>query len=453
MTNSTLYSSILHFFKKDSAAGVMLLFATIAALLVANSPLSEAYHHLMELEFAIGFPTLMIEHSFHEWINDGLMAIFFLLVGLEIKRELKYGELSSVQSALLPVIAAFSGAALPALIFWGFNGGMEYMDGWAIPMATDIAFVIGVLAVLGSRVPVWAKVFVTTIAVADDLFAVLVIAIFYTARINIGALGIACICLLVLLAFNYKKVNSLAPYMLVGFVMWWAVLESGVHSTIAGVVLGFAIPASRGWSIEKLTEYAQEGFDLFKQAADENLPVTREQALHHMDKTVVHAQSPLHRLEHTLHNTVYFVIMPLFAFANAGLVFNPEVMTKAFTSTLAWGITLGLFFGKQLGIFGATWLLTKLGFSGLADNRETWKVVYGVALLGGIGFTMSLFIADLSFSDFELLEFSKVGILTGSIVSGLFGYYFLSRTPEYGAEVQQPYDVPEQITLENPDDT
>lgn len=444
MQKSRFYTSISRFFKKDSAAGMMLLFATIAALLVANGPFSDTYHHLMEMEFSFGFSSLMIEQSIHEWINDGLMAIFFLLVGLEIKREMKYGELSSIQSALLPVIAAFCGAALPALIFSGLNGGTVYMDGWAIPMATDIAFVIGVLAVLGSRVPVWAKVFVTTIAVADDLFAVLVIAFFYTDNISMGALGIAGICLLVLLVFNYRKVNSLTPYILVGFVMWWAVLESGVHSTIAGVILGFTIPVSRGWSLEKLKEYAQEGFELFGQAADNNLPVTREQALHHMDATLIHAQSPLHRLEHKLHKTVYFVIMPLFAFANAGIILNPEMISQAFVSTLAMGTAVGLFLGKQIGIFGATWILTKLGFSRLADNKETWKVVYGVALLGGIGFTMSLFIADLSFSDLPLLELSKVGILTGSIISGTFGYYVLSRAPEYGVQTQQPYDVPEQ---------
>lgn len=448
MDNSTFIASIKRFFRKESAAGMMLLFATVAALLVANSPLSEFYHHLMEVQFTFGFPSLMIEHSIHEWINDGLMAIFFLLVGLEIKRELKYGELSSVQSALLPVIAAFSGAAAPALIFWGLNGGTEYMNGWAIPMATDIAFVIGVLAVLGSRVPVWAKVFVTTIAVVDDLIAVMVIAIFYTDQISMGALGIAAVCLAVLLLFNYKKVNKLSPYLVVGFVMWWAVLESGVHSTIAGVVLGFAIPASRGWSLERLTEYAQEGFELFKQASDENLPVTRDQALHHMDATLHHAESPLHRLEHKLSNPVYFFIMPLFAFVNAGVEFNPEVMSLAFVSTHTWGITTGLFFGKQIGIFGSTWLMTKLNFSGLADNKETWKVVYGLALLGGIGFTMSLFIANLSFDNYELLEFSKVGIFMGSFISGVLGYYFLSRRPAYGADTQQEYDVPEQNMIE-----
>ena len=444
MNNSKLYTSILHFFKRDSAAGMMLLFAIIAALIIANSPLNEFYEHLLELEISIGFSSLMIEHSVHEWINDGLMAIFFLLVGLEIKRELKYGELSTFQSALLPVVAAMSGAAVPALIFWGFNGGTDLMNGWAIPMATDIAFVIGVLAVLGSRVPVWAKVFVTAVAVVDDLIAVLIIAFFYTEQISMVALGIAGICLLVLLAFNYSKVNKLSPYLLVGTIMWVTVLKSGIHATIAGVMLGFAIPTARGWSLDRLKEYAQEGFDLFKQASDENLPVTKEQALHHMDETVSHAQSPLHRLEHKLHNAVYFVIMPLFAFANAGVIFEPEMMGQAFVSTLTWGVALGLFFGKQLGIFGATWLLTKLGFSELAPNRETWKVVYGVALLSGIGFTMALFIANLSFADATLLEFSKVGILLGSLVSGVLGYYVLSLKSHFGGKTQQSFDVPEQ---------
>jgi NhaA family Na+:H+ antiporter len=444
VNDSTISTSIQKFFKKDSAAGMMLLFATAAALIVANSPFGEIYHHLMEQEITLGVSSLIIDHSFHEWINDGLMAIFFLLVGLEIKRELKYGELSSFQSALLPVIAAFSGAAFPALIFWGLNGGSAFMNGWAIPMATDIAFVIGVMAVLGSSVPIWAKVFVTTIAVVDDLIAVLVIAIFYTEQISLAALGIAAICLAVLLLLNFSKVHNLAPYLVIGFIMWWAVLESGVHSTIAGVMLGFTIPASRGWSVGRLKEYAQKGFELFKQAADENLPVTRDQALHHMDATLHHAESPLHRLEHKLHNSVYFVIMPLFAFANAGIVFNPAVIAETFASTLTWGITLGLFFGKQVGIFGATWLMTKLGFSDLADNKETWKIVYGLALLGGIGFTMSLFIANLSFNSTELLEFSKIGILIGSIISGTAGYFILTRRPEYGGKNQQPYDVPEQ---------
>lgn len=445
MTDSNGFTQkITSFFKKDSAAGMMLLFATVLALIIANSPLEKLYHHLMEVHIVLGFGDLIIDKSVHHWINDGLMAVFFLLVGLEIKRELKYGELSTVQSSLLPAVAAVGGAAIPALIFWGFNAGTGYMDGWAIPMATDIAFVIGVVALLGSRVPVWAKVFVTAIAVVDDLIAVLVIAFFYTESISMIALGIAAICLLVLLFLNYRGVNKILPYIVIGFIMWWAVLKSGVHATIAGVILGFAMPASRGWSLERLKEYAQEGFELFKQAEDDTMPVSKEQALHHMEETVTHAESPLHRLEHKLHFSVYFLIMPIFAFANAGVVFDPEVMGHAFASTLTWGIAVGLFVGKQIGIWGFTWILTKMGFTDLADNKETWKVVYGVSLLAGIGFTMSLFIANLSFdAGSEFLEFSKVGILIGSFVSGLLGYYFLSRRPEYGAEVQQPFDVPE----------
>ena len=439
-----LAQKIKRFFQKDSAAGMMLLYATILALIVANSPLYEWYHHLLELHITLGVGDIVIDKSVHHWINDGLMAIFFLLVGLEIKRELKYGELSTVQSALLPAVAAVGGAALPALIYWGFNAGTGYMDGWAIPMATDIAFVIGVVALLGSRVPVWAKVFVTAIAVVDDLIAVLVIAFFYTESISMMALGVAGICFLFLMLLNYRGVHKISPYMIIGFIMWWAVLKSGVHATIAGVMLGFVMPASRGWSLERLKEYAQEGFDLFKQAEDDDMPVTKEQALHHMEETVEHAESPLHRLEHKLHFSVYFLIMPIFAFANAGVVFDPEVMGHAFVSTLTWGLAIGLFVGKQIGILGFTWILTKLGFTDLADNKETWKVVYGVALLAGIGFMMSLFIANLSFeAGSELLEFGKVGILMGSLASGLLGYYFLSRRPDYGADTQQPYDVPE----------
>jgi NhaA family Na+:H+ antiporter len=446
VTNNSngLTQKIKSFFRKDSAAGMMLLYATILALIVANSPLYEWYHHFLEMHIQIGVGDLMIDESVHHWINDGLMAIFFLLVGLEIKRELKYGELSTVQSALLPAVAAVGGAALPALIYWSFNVGTGYMDGWAIPMATDIAFVIGIVALLGSRVPVWAKVFVTAIAVVDDLIAVLVIAFFYTESISMMALGIAGVCFLILMMLNYRGIYKISPYMIIGFIMWWAVLKSGVHATIAGVMLGFVMPASRGWSLERLKEYAQEGFDLFKQAEDDDMPVTKEQALHHMEETVEHAESPLHRLEHKLHFSVYFLIMPIFAFANAGVVFDPELMGLALVSTLTWGIALGLFVGKQVGILGFTWILTKLGFTDLADNKETWKVVYGVALLAGIGFTMSLFIANLSFeAGSELLEFGKVGILIGSFGSGVLGYFLLSRRPDYGAETQQPFDVPE----------
>lgn len=422
----------------------MLLLATVLALLVANSPLNELYNYLLHLKFTFGFSTLQIEESVLHWINDGLMAIFFLLVGLEIKRELKFGKLSSFRSAFFPVIAAVAGATVPALIFWGFNSGTQYMSGWAIPMATDIAFVIGIVAMLGSRVPTWVKVFVTTIAVVDDLIAVLVIAFFYTSEISFVALGIAGICLIILILFNLNKVNSLTPYLLTGFVMWWAVLASGVHATIAGVVLAFTIPLHRGWDLETLKEYAKDGFDLFEQSVDDDKPVTEKQAIEHLNEAHLHFESPLKRLEHKLHTPVYFLIMPLFAFANAGIVLNPELMGQAFSSPLTWGIIVGLFVGKQIGIFTASWIILKFFTPGLPPTRETLKIIYGISLLCGIGFTMSIFIANLSFTDPALLGMAKIGVFAGSLISGITGYLILSSKTDYDAEQQAPLNVPEQ---------
>lgn len=435
-------NSIQKFFKKDSSAGIVLVIAAIVALIVANSPLNEFYNRLLELKFSLGFSGLHIKESVLHWINDGLMAIFFLLVGLEIKRELKFGKLSSFRSAFFPVITAIVGATIPALIFWGINSGTAYLDGWAIPMATDIAFVIGIIAILGSKLPTWVKVFATTIAVVDDLIAVLVIAFFYTSEISFMALGIAAISVLILISFNLKKVNSLAPYMLVGFVMWWAVLESGVHATIAGVILAFTIPLHRGWSLEKMQDYARDGFDLFVQAADEGESVTQKQAIKHLNQAYLHFESPLKRLEHKLHKPVYFVIMPLFAFANAGIVLNTKIMEQAFTSPLTWGIMVGLFIGKQVGIFAASWVIIKFFSPGITPNREMWKVLYGIGLLCGIGFTMSIFIANLSFTDPLLLEMAKLGIFAGSLVSGLAGYFVLRSKTHHKAEDQEPLNVP-----------
>src|SRR5699024_1335345 len=314
------------------------------------------------------------------------MALFFLVVGLEIKRELKFGELSTFRQALLPAVAAICGAALPGLIFYSLNAGSPNIQGWAIPMATDIAFVIGIMALLSSRIPVWARVLVTAIAVVDDIIAVLIIAVFFAKQIHMVALGVAVICLLILIIFNCFGVKRLQPYLIIGFVLWGAVLKSGVHSTIAGVMLCFAIPASQRWNLERLQEYAQMGIDLFKKAADEQKDVSRKQAMRHMGKSHIYAKSPLHRMEDNLRPFVYFLVMPLFAFANAGLVFYPEVMSAAFSSTLSLGIVLGLFLGKQLGVFGTIWVFTKLGYSRLAPDREIWKILYGIALLTGIGF-------------------------------------------------------------------
>lgn len=426
-------TNITTFFRNDSAPGILLIIATIAALIVANTPLRSFYQEMMQLTFGLGFEDVNISKSLHHWVNDGLMALFFLLVGLEIKSELKFGRLKSFKSAVFPVVAAISGAIFPAAIFFAFNGGTEYVNGWAIPMATDIAFVIGIIAMLGSRMPSWAKVFITTIAVVDDLIAVLVIAFFYTEQISWSSLGIAGICTMVLLIFNFRRVNRLTPYLAVGFVLWWAVLASGIHATIAGVILALTIPLRREWHLARIKAFARRGFSLFRQAQDKTFATTSPQAHYYLEKTQREMESPLKRLERKLHGPVYFFIMPLFAFVNAGIVFDAEVLSQAFQIPITWGTILGLALGKPLGIMFAIWILLKFFYKNMPHTREIWKLLFGISLLCGIGFTMSLFIVNLSFADEIIREEAKIGILIASVLSGLLGYFVLhnaTKKPE-----------------------
>ncbi len=429
-------SSISEKFKKflhqDSATGILLIIATVAALIVANSPLYEEYHRIMELIFTVGFPNFNLSFSLHHWVNDGLMAVFFLLVGLEIKRELKFGGLQSFRSAIFPTVAAMFGAALPAIIFYFFNRDTQYINGWAIPMATDIAFVIGIIAMLGSRVPTWAKVFVTTIAVVDDLIAVLVIAFFYTENINWSALGVAAILTGILIYYNYRKVNRLTPYLVVGFFLWWAVLASGVHATIAGVILAFTIPLHREWSIERIREYGREGLKKFEKIREGDL----NQAYDYLEKGLHEVEPPLNRLERKLHGPVYHVIMPLFAFVNAGIVFNEEIIGEIFNVSITWGILLGLTLGKPLGILLSVWVMTTFFFKDIKVTRPIWKVVGGIGMLCGIGFTMSLFISNLSFSDEKIIEEAKIAVLLASLISGILGYFMLKSATKNQEEIQ-----------------
>lgn len=413
------------FFKKDSAPGILLIVATLAALIVANTSLKSFYLEMMQLKFTMGFEEVYLSKSLHDWVNDGLMALFFLLVGLEIKSELKFGRLKSFKSAVFPVVAAISGAIFPAIIFLAFNLDTDYVSGWAIPMATDIAFVIGIIAMLGSRMPSWAKVFITTIAVVDDLIAVLVIAFFYTDEIRWGALGIAGICTVVLLIFNFKNLNRLTPYLFVGFILWWAVLASGIHATIAGVILALTIPLRREWRLNRIRAFARRGFSLFKKARDETFEITSPQVHYYLEKTQREMESPLKRLERKLHGPVYFFIMPLFAFVNAGIVFDSEILNQAFHLPITWGIILGLSLGKPIGVMFAIWILLKFFYKNMPQTPEIWKLFLGIALLCGIGFTMSLFIVNLSFVDEVLREEAKIGILIASIISGLVGYFVL----------------------------
>jgi len=420
-----LSQSLSTFFKKDSATGILLILATLLALIVANTPLRSFYEMMMHLKFNLGFDNLYISKSLHHWVNDGLMALFFLLVGLEIKSELKFGRLRSFKSAVFPVVAAISGAIFPALIFFAFNNGTEYINGWAIPMATDIAFVIGILAILGSRIPSWAKVFITTIAVVDDLIAVLVIAFFYTEQIYWPSLAIALGCTIVLLIFNFRKVNKLTPYLFVGFILWWAVLSSGIHATIAGVILAFTIPLNREWELDKIKNFAKRGFKLFLRAKDTTLETTSSHAHYFLEKTQREMESPLKRLERKLHGPVYFFIMPLFAFVNAGILFDSEILSQAFHIPITWGTIFGLLLGKPIGILFGIWILLKFFYKEMPSSKEVWKLFLGMSLLCGIGFTMSLFIVNLSFDDNLIREEAKMGILIASLVSGILGYYVL----------------------------
>jgi NhaA family Na+:H+ antiporter len=381
----------------------------------------------MHENFTIGMVDgVNITHSIEHWINDGLMTIFFLLVGLEIKSELKFGELNSVKSALFPTVTAIGGAIVPAVIFMLMNSETENSNGWAIPMATDIAFVIGIIGLIGSRIPVWVKVFITTVAVVDDLIAVVVIAVFYTNDINLVALLIALFLILLLVFLNLKKVNHLLPYLIIGFFLWWAIMVSGVHATVAGVILALTIPLNRDWSKEEITERARKNYDLYMSAKDGDSDVTMKEAHIKLEKTKRQIESPLKRLERKLHNPVYFIIMPLFAFVNAGVAFDGGVLATGLDSSITWGIFLGLFLGKPIGILASFWIIFKLTRKNNSPSpKNLWGTILGVGFLGGIGFTMSFFIGNLSYSGGESLDFAKVGVLSASILGAIIGFYML----------------------------
>ena len=389
----TGHSALRDFLESESAGGMLLIAAAALAMILANSALGESYAHAIH---AVTGPTLSDKlgpMTIHLWINDGLMAIFFLLVGLEIKREFVDGRLASRDRRRLPFIAAAAGMVVPALLYMAFAGSTAGLaSGWAIPAATDIAFAIGVLALLGKRAPTSLKLFLVTVAIVDDMGAVAIIALFYTAKIDLAALAAAAAVLGVMLACNRFGIKSLIAYLLLFVLLWYAMLLSGVHATIAGVLAAMAIPFER-------------------------TPGTPDSAT-----------SPLHRLEHALHPWVAFAIVPLFGFANAGVDLSGLTAEQIF-SPLPLGIAAGLFIGKQVGIFGSVWIAVKLGIAGKLRGA-TWLQIYGVSLLCGIGFTMSLFIGGLAFpGDALLIEEAKIGILMGSLAAALTGYAVLRLAP------------------------
>jgi len=417
------------FLHAEASGGILLLICTVIALVWANSPFAENYFNLWHTYISIHISDFVLSYSLHHWINDGLMAIFFFVVGLEIKREFLVGELSSARKAALPVAGALGGMLFPALLYALFNSGTPGSSGWGIPMATDIAFVIGILALLGPKVPVVLKVFVIALAIADDIGAVLVIAIFYTAEISFLSLLVGAGFILLLIAANILGIKNLLIYTLLGIGLWLAFLFSGVHATVAGVLLAFTIPAAARIDSKKFMEDGEKLLKDFDDAGEEvESTFTNEERLiaaQALEKNCKKVMTPLSRLESGLHPWVSFFIMPLFALANAGVSIGDDFISSL-TNPVSIGIITGLFLGKQVGIFVFSWLSVKLKIAAKPEE-VSWAKIYAAGILAGIGFTMSLFIANLAFTEAALLDISKVGILSASLISGIAGFIILKK--------------------------
>ena len=380
---------IQEFLKLEASAGLVLMAMALLAMLFANTALAPIYSGILDTNVRIGIASFEISKPALLWINDGLMAIFFFLVGLEIKREVLAGELSSFDKAALPIIAALGGMAVPGLVYYFINSGSpETLVGWAIPTATDIAFALGILALVGSRAPLALKVFLLAVAIIDDLGAIVIIAVFYTSELSTNALILALLGFASAVGLNRIGVKRAAPYVLIGVLMWVFVLKSGVHATLAGVMIALTVPMKR-----------EDG--------DHSL---------------------LHHLEHGLHPWVAYMILPIFAFANAGVSLT-GLSWSDFAQPVTLGIAAGLFIGKQIGVMGATILAVKTGFARLPEG-VTWRHIYGIAALTGVGFTMSLFIGSLAFGTDDKMNAVRLGVLLGSVVSGLFGYVILRSAPQ-----------------------
>jgi NhaA family Na+:H+ antiporter len=413
----------------EASGGLVLLAAAIAAMIWANSPWAHSYHALWDTLITIGATQLGLTDSLHHWINDGLMAVFFLVVGLEIKREILVGELASVRQAALPLFAAVGGMLVPAAVFAALTYGTPDVRGWGVPMATDIAFALGIAALLGPRVPTSLKVFLAALAIVDDIGAVLVIALFYTTSINTAAIVAAAAVMALLVGLNRSGVRSSLPYFLLGALLWIAVLKSGIHATIAGVLLALTIPARTRIDGDDFLDEARThlaAFDaaLAHQHGEFSTTQRHQEPIFALEDTTQRAQSPLLRLETKLHGPVAFLIMPLFALANAGVALGGDV-SAALTERAVLGVMLGLVIGKPVGILLFSWLAVRLRLAELPTGT-TWRQIAGIGALGGIGFTMALFIGALAFGDGAKLEAAKIGILAGSIIAGVLGWILLS---------------------------
>ena len=417
-----------HFLHQQTTTGLVLIIMTAVALILANSPFAHSYHHFFETTLGIKIGDYELEHSLHHWINDGLMAFFFFLVGLEIKREVLVGGLSNPKNAILPIIAAIGGMVVPALIYYGINYGQPGENGWGIPMATDIAFAISALVLLGKKVPMSLVTFLVALAIVDDLGAVTVIALFYTDQIYLLPLLSAIGFFLLLIVFNRVGIHKPLPYFIVGVFMWAAMLESGVHATIAGVLAAMAIPAKPKFDpnyFDQKMEVLIEKFKAFPIQQNYRISEQQQAILEKMEESIQEVQPPLNRLENNLHLPVSLLVIPLFALANAGIALNLEGMGELLLQPVSLGVMMGLVLGKVIGIAGISWLAIKIGLAKL-PNGASFSQLFGVAFLGGIGFTMSIFIAELAWQPGSvLLMQAKTGILFASLLAGIIGYIWL----------------------------
>jgi NhaA family Na+:H+ antiporter len=440
----TVVQPLQRVLRHEASGGIVMLVAAAVALVWANSPWSASYTELWATPLRVELGELIhLDHlSLQTWVNDALMAVFFLLVGVEIKREVVHGDLRDLRSVTLPIIAALGGMVVPAAIFAAFNAGGDGAGGWGIPMATDIAFAVGVVTLLGKRVPLAAKVFLLTLAVADDIGAIVVIAVFYTGDLAWGWFAAALVGLAAIFLMRRSDVQSLAPYVSVGAFVWLALLESGVHATLAGVALGLLTPAWPLHSPRRFPAEARRLLDRIDKAYYDRVLTQEEFAENEhlaaeVARLAMYATSPLERLESRLSPWVSYVIVPVFALANAGVKFSGEAVSGLLGDPVVLGVGVGLVVGKTVGVFSASFLAVKLGLGKLPAGA-TWRHILGLAMVAGVGFTVALFVTSISFTDPALADAAKIGILLGSAVSGVSGYLLLRTIPAGEVVVAAP---------------
>jgi NhaA family Na+:H+ antiporter len=412
------------FIYSETISGALLLVCAMAALGWANSPWSQSYFALRDTSVSLQIGSFLVDLDLHHWINDGLMAIFFFVVALEIKRELIFGDLSDVRKAALPVAAALGGMIFPAGIYFALNFGGAGAPGWGIPMATDIAFAVAILALLGSRVPSSLRLFLLTVAIADDVGSIFVIAIYYTAHFSVPAMGVAVAVLGLMLAMRWLGFRSTLAYLFPAVLFWVAMLKSGVHATIAGVILGAITPAKSPGSRSTFVETVRGILPRVRDSLDKDKSERDEVILGRIEELARQTESPLERMERLVHPWTSYLVLPVFALVNAGVALSAEFVRQAFTSVVTWGVMAGLLVGKVVGVTGFAWLAVRLGWATLPGD-VAWRHIVGAGLIGGVGFTVSLFITGLAFTDQVLVEEAKVGVLVASLVAGLAGYLFL----------------------------